>query len=259
MYFAEINKSEFFLRDIIHDKNVSESEIYSMISYILSSLTLLLFFSLTLPIFWTSAAVYTIACIYTAEETTYTKVMQVVVRKVWKRLMITYILNFLIFFAFIIGALLVIIQWPVTLEPSATGIMVAIILLVYLSGILYISFVCHLANVVSVLEDLYGIQAMLKSNSLIKGNTGLSAALFLIHNLCFLGIHLGFEASAGGGDSSWGMLLRIFLWAMLMSMLILFGLVIQTIIYFICKSYHHENIYVQLDSEDVQLQQSINV
>ncbi|KAK1403859.1 Polyadenylate-binding protein 1-b-binding protein [Heracleum sosnowskyi] len=176
-----------------------------------------------------------------------------VVSKVWKRLMITSMFNFVIYFALFIGALLAIILWPVTLALSATGITVAIILLVYFMGVLYISFVCHLANVISVLEDVHGIEAIVKSKSLIKGNTGLCAAFFLIHNLCLLGIHLGFyKATAVGGDSFWDLMLLTFLWSMLMSMLILFGLVIQIIIYFNCKSYHGENIYVQVDSKDVE-------
>ncbi|KAL1824773.1 hypothetical protein ACET3Z_011551 [Daucus carota] len=146
--------------------------------------------------------------------------------------------------------------WGVTLIPTPTGIMVAIVLLIYLSGLVYLSFVCYLANVVSVLEDLYGFEAMLKSKYLIKGNTGLCAAIFVIQNLCFLGIHLGFKVTAMGEVSLWGMISGVLLWSMLMSLLILCGLVVQTIIYFICKSYHRENIYVGLESLDDQLLQS---
>jgi hypothetical protein len=57
---------------------------------------------------------------------------------------------------------------------------------------------------------------------------------------------------------------------LLLFKVILFGLVIQTVLYFVCKSYHHENIdksslsdhlevylgeYIPLKSKDVQMEQ----
>lgn len=282
IFLAQIEISEFLFGEIIHNEYVLDhtqmgSQRYSKISDILSSewTTFWLFkiayfiFFLILSLLSTSAIVYTIACIYTAKEITYTKVMKVV-PKVWKRLMVTFIWNFIIVFAYNIVALLVFILLAFTLGPGVIGIVVAVILLlIYLSGFVYISIIWHLASVISVLEDVYGIQAMLKSKDLIKGNSGVCATIFLILNLCLLGIQLGFEVTVVGGDSVWVEVWYAYLWFMLLSMLILFGLVTQTIIYFICKSYHHENIdkssladhlevyrgdYVPLKSKDVQLE-----
>lgn len=106
----------------------------------------------------------------------------------------------------------------------------------------------------------------------IKGKTRICAAIFLINNLFFLGIGQGFKARAVGVDSVWGKILHVCLWSMIMSVLSLFGLVIQTIIYFICKSYHHENIdksaladhlemygndYIRLDTKELHMQHSM--
>ncbi|KAK1403860.1 Polyadenylate-binding protein 1-B-binding protein [Heracleum sosnowskyi] len=281
---AQIEISEYLFREIIHNRYALKhtqigSQRYSKISDILSSqwTTFWLFkisyfiFSLILSLLSTSAVVYTIACIYTEKEIAYKKVMKVV-PKVWKRLMVTFIWNSIIAFALIIVLVIGIILWVVTLGPSVIGITAAIIfLLIYFSGLVYISFMWHLAGIVSVLEDVYGIQAMFKSKDLIKGNIGLCAVIFLLDKLCFIGIHLGFKASVVGGNSISGKIWYACLWFMLLSMLIHFALVIQTIIYFICKSYHHEHSdksslsdhlevyggdYVPLYSKDVQLEHS---
>ncbi|KAK1371490.1 ATP-binding cassette sub-family A member like [Heracleum sosnowskyi] len=189
----------------------------------------------------TSAVVYTTACICTTREVTYKKVMQVV-PKVWERVLVTFIWNFMIVFALNVIALLVLILWNATLGPSSIGIMVgANLLLIYLFGFVYIGILSHLGSVISVLEDVYGIQAISKSKKLIKGRTGVCSAIFLILNLCFIGIQVGVVGGDSGCDC-WGKLWYGGLRLVLESILILYGLVIQTVIYFICKFDHHENI-----------------
>ncbi|KAL2456308.1 hypothetical protein Adt_46855 [Abeliophyllum distichum] len=67
------------------------------------------------------------------------------------------------------------------------------LVVIYLSGFVYISIIWHLASVVSVLEEFQGLNAMAKSPGLIRGNTGVYAAAFLVLSLIFFGIQLGFE------------------------------------------------------------------
>ncbi|KAK1388952.1 ATP-binding cassette sub-family A member like [Heracleum sosnowskyi] len=286
IFLAQNEISESLLGKSTPDKNAMDDtqmgfKNYSSTSSFFSSewTTFLLFMipffivSIILHLLSTSAVVYTIACIYTAKEITYRKVMKVV-PKVWKRLMITFLWNFIIALALIMGGLLVTYLCVVTLGPSATVIAVAIIfLLIYLSVVVYFTFVWQLlASIISVLEDVYGIQAMLKSKNLIKGKTRVCAAIYLIYSICFLGADRSFKASVVGVDSVWGKIFYACLWSMIMSVLILFGLVIQTIIYFICKSYHHENIdksfladhleacqgeYDPLDTKDVHIEHSM--
>ncbi|XP_022880660.1 uncharacterized protein LOC111397929 [Olea europaea var. sylvestris] len=215
--------------------------------------------------------VYTIASIYTSNEINLKKVIKVV-PKVWKRLMVTFIWNSLIVFAYNIVSILIFISWALlfgTVQFVGPIILISLAV-IYLSGFVYISIIWHLASVVSVLEEFYGLNAVAKSQGLIRGKTGISAATFLVLSLIFFGIQLGFEyyvvLGFGGGVAS--RILYGILFVVLICVLFLFGLVIQTIIYFICKSYHRERIdkpsladhlggylgdYVPLKSKDVQL------
>ncbi|KAG9457163.1 hypothetical protein H6P81_001671 [Aristolochia fimbriata] len=192
----------------------------------------------------TSAVVYTIACIYTAKDLTYPKVISVV-PKVWKRLMVTFLWNFIILLCYNTLAVTVIV---LTLLLAGTGPAGALLLfflaIAYGVGLVYISVVWHLASVVSVLEDVYGIQAMQKSKVLIRGKVGMACSIFLLINLALMAVNLLFARFVVHG-SSLGVLPRItlgILFVFALSLLILVGLVMQTVIYFVCKSYHHENV-----------------
>lgn len=195
----------------------------------------------------TSAIVYTIACIYTGKQITFKKVMRVV-PKVWKRLMVTFIWSFAIVLVYNIVAIAVLVLWVVFVVPatSTIGIVILVLLLIlYFVGIVYIGVVWHLACVVSVLEeDVYGIQALKKSKALIKGKMGVGVAFFLVIVVCYAVIeglyeHLVVLGLVGGLAIKIGIGILCFL---LLFIVILFSLVIQTVIYFVCKSYHHENI-----------------
>ncbi|CAL0319454.1 unnamed protein product [Lupinus luteus] len=233
--------------------------------------TFLLIFSLLS----TSAVVYTIACIYTARDVTFKKVMSVV-PKVWKRLMVTFLCTFFAFFAYNIMSVLVIVIFVLTIGmhiESTTGMVITgFIVITYLIGIVYLSVTWQLASVVSVLEDCYGVEAMMKSKNLIKGKIGLSILIFLMPSVLFISIQFLFKKfvvhgwSLGSLDrTAYGVLCFL-----LFSLFFLFGLVLQTVFYFVCKSYHHENIdksdlsdhlevylgeYEPLKTKDVQLEQ----
>lgn len=230
--------------------------------------TFLLIFSLLC----TSAVVYIVACIYTAREITFKKVMSVV-PKVWKRLMVTFLCTFFAFFAYNIIFALTLILWGDTIADSTAGAVVfVIILILYFIGFVYMTIIWQLASVVTVLEDSYGFKAMIKSKALIKGKMFITIIIFLKLNFTLAFINFVFKAyvvygwrvsvltKIGFGVLCLGLLLK----------LILFGLIIQTVIYFVCKSYHHENIdksalsdhlevymgeYVPLKAKDVQLEE----
>lgn len=234
-------------------------------------------FLLIFSLLSTSAIVYTIACVYTGKDITFKKIMSVV-PKVWKRLVVTFLWNFGIMFlynfAWFIISMLAILIWFTLFYPNGKlvgNIGFCIMLVIYLIGFAYISVIWHLASVISVLEDTYGIQAMMKSKELIKGKMGIAAAMFLVFNLCLVSIEALFEQSEVidwrvgiVGKIGYGILCLV-----LLTLLLLFGLVVQTIIYFVCKSYHHENIdksslanhleaylgeYVPLTSKDIQME-----
>ncbi|XWS23634.1 hypothetical protein CRYUN_Cryun28dG0031700 [Craigia yunnanensis] len=220
----------------------------------------------------TAAVVYTIACIYTAREFTFKKVMSVV-PKVWKRLMVTFLCIVVAMFFYHVVAYVVIIIWAISIGATDMGFAVLAVLgILYFIGFLYLTIIWHLASIVSVLEEAYGFQAMVKSKNLIKGKLWVTVVIFLMLNLISVIIQIAFQRLVVNG-SNLGMAIRVvyaIISFLLLSMLILFGLVVQTVIYFVCKSYHHENIdksalsdhlevylgeYVPLKAKDVQLEQ----
>ncbi|KAK7320916.1 hypothetical protein VNO77_30857 [Canavalia gladiata] len=235
--------------------------------------TLVLIFSLLS----TSAVVYTIASVYTAKDVTFKKVLSVV-PKVWKRLMLTFLFTFAALFLYnlvtFMVAMMVIFIWSVTIGVKNGGIVILVLILIlYLIGLVYLTLVWHLASVVTVLEDSWGIRAMLKSKELIKGKMVLSIFIFFTLVVSFVIIRILFKVIVVNGWWSYGYVDRTaygVLCFFLLSCLFLFELVVQTVLYFVCKSYHHENIdksaladhlevyrgeYVPLKSKDVQLEQ----
>lgn len=224
----------------------------------------------------TSAVVYTIACIYTARDITFKKVMSIV-PIVWKRLMVTFLCTFLCVFVyhivFIVSIYIILIVGAVEGTNAFAPILI-ILLILYVAGFIYMTIIWQLASVVTVLEESYGFKAMVKSKNLIKGKIWVVITIFFKLNFSFLCLQILFGRNVVHGYHSWNMFQRALigmLCLLLLFKLILFGLVFQTIIYFVCKSYHHENIdksalsnhlediylgeYVLLKSKDVQLEQ----
>ncbi|KAL9394564.1 hypothetical protein Peur_013849 [Populus x canadensis] len=284
IFLAHIEVSNvLFTKIIYNEEELDETQVgtrkYEKISDMISSewayfwlfkaayFTFVLIFSLLS----TAAVVYTIACIYTAREVTFKKVMSVV-PKVWKRLMVTFLSIFLAVFAYNFVSILVAITCVFLVGPSQVVPLLLFLWMVYLMGLVYMSIIWQLASVVSVLEEASGFRAMMKSRELIKGKMWVAIIIFLMLNLSSLALHILFENKVVHG-SSLGILNRAsfgILSLLVLLVLYLFGLVIHTVIYFVCKSYHHENIdksalsdhlevylgeYVPLKSKDVQLEQ----
>lgn len=247
--------------------DIISSEWTTFLLFKLVYFTFLLIFSLLS----TSAVVYTIASIYTARDVTFKTVMSVV-PQVWKRLMVTFLCTFLAFSSYNIMAILVFIIWTLLVGYNSGVVVILIIIgILYFVGFLYLTVVWQLASVVTILEDCYGVEAMMKSNELIKGKMGLSIVIFLMLSVSIFGIQILFTKVVVGG---WGLSLvgrtvSGILCVVLLPHLFLFGLVIQTVLYFVCKSYHHQSIdksalsdhlevyhgeYEVLKDKDVQLE-----
>lgn len=232
--------------------------------------TFLLIFSLLS----TAAVVYTIACIYTRRDVTFKKVMTVV-PKVWKRLVVTFLCTFLAFFIYNMLAYIFAIILIVLFINSGGDVLEVVtfhlVLILYIVGFVYMTIIWQMASVVSVLESSYGFRAMMKGKNLIKGKRWAAIVIFFKLNFCFASIQILFEYYVVYGQSL-GTLKRVglgILCFLLLFKLFLFGLVIQTVLYLVCKSYHHENIdksslsdhleaylgdYEPLTGKDVQLE-----
>ncbi|KAF4402290.1 hypothetical protein G4B88_003211 [Cannabis sativa] len=287
LILIHIEVSDILFRNIIHnqvdlvDTQVGTPKYNTLSRHISSEWTYLWLFKglyftflLIFSLLSTSAVVYTVASVYTARELSFKKVISVV-PKVWKRLMITFLWTFLAFFLYNFLALIILVIFTVIMVEYSfqPGLVMLVVLgLLYVVGNIYMSLIWQLASVVSVLEEVRGIQAMKKSKALIKGKMWTSIFLFGILTVFSFLFQFTFQKLVVHGWS-FGLFGRAaygVVCLLVFVVLMLLGLVTQTILYFVCKSYHHENIdksalsnhlevyllgeYVPLKTKDVQLQ-----
>ncbi|KAK1311432.1 hypothetical protein QJS10_CPA08g01019 [Acorus calamus] len=266
LIFSKINKNKTAL-ETAPDGSPTQDRLFSHLS---SEWTAFLLFKLAyliclliLSLLSTSAVIYTVACTYTSKDTTFKKVMSVV-PKVWKRLMVTFLWNSIVVFAYNSATFFILILVLVLFinGPYTAGQTILIIVgVLYLIGLVHITVIWRLAGVISVLEDSYGLHALKKSKQLIKGKTPVAALVFFLLIVSYFGVLVLFEGGGVVGKAAA---------VALLSVVLLMGLVVETVIYFVCKSYHHESIgkfaladhlevylgeYVPLTLKDVQLEQ----
>ncbi|XP_051133019.1 uncharacterized protein LOC127252760 isoform X2 [Andrographis paniculata] len=216
------------------------------VTYILLK-AIYLVFLLAFSLLSTAAVVYTIASVYAAREVTFRRVMSVVPR-VWKRLMVTFLCIFLALVVYNTAFVLVFYVWHLTMaeledHDTAATVVLLVLIGVYAAGFVYMTIIWQLASVVSVLEDSCGFRAMAKSRNLIRGKMVVTAVIFFKLNLSLAIINFVFRVSVVYGY--WRREMQVGLGVvclLLLFKLFLLGLVVQTVIYFVCKSYHHESI-----------------
>jgi hypothetical protein len=224
-------------------------------------------FDLASSLLSTASVAYTVASIYTANtnklKLSYVRVLSADVPMVWKRLTLTFLWRFIIFFGILVDSLLAIILpliifFPTIFFPTGHKFKSGASLLAFLLGFLlvmvvvfcfhmYISTVLYLTSVVSVLEDkCYGLAAIRKSNKLIKGKRTTALALLLL-NITF-GTVIGklfVDAVVDGRSHGVGIAARARYGTVLLGLLCfvdLMGRLTRGVLYFVCKSYHHESI-----------------
>ncbi|KAI8531436.1 hypothetical protein RHMOL_Rhmol11G0137000 [Rhododendron molle] len=214
-------------------------------------------FFLVFSVLSTSAVVYTVASVYTGYDVTFGKVMSVI-PKVWKRLMVTFLCAFLAIFLCNVVLVVPITIWRVTKHVDMADLVVFLaIVILSVVGIVYMTVVWWLAGVVSVLEDIKGIKAMTKSRNLIQGKMWIPIVVLLKLDIAILGIQVLFKSQVvhTGSFGVAGRLAFGFLCLLMIFSVFLFALVIETVIYFVCKSYHQENIDKSLLSDHHEVYQ----
>ncbi|KAI3505063.1 hypothetical protein L1887_26941 [Cichorium endivia] len=195
----------------------------------------------------TAAVVFSIASIYTDREVVFRKVMKVV-PKVWKRLFVTFIFIYMAFFIYnVIGGVAMFINRSI-FGYSIVGIIIYfIILIVYVLGFLYLSFVWQLASVVTVLENTYGVSAMRKGKHLANGKKKVGMGIGFVLYGFLVGLLIVYEWFVEYGRQIfelalvWRVMIGI-LCGLLFLMLFLLFIVIHTVLYLVCKSHHREVI-----------------
>ncbi|XP_076901323.1 uncharacterized protein LOC143555701 [Bidens hawaiensis] len=109
----------------------------------------------------TAAVVFTIISIYTNNEVSFRDVIKVI-SKVWKRLCVTFIFIYIAQFIYdVIGNIAMAIIRPIIFDYVSFGLVLSIIIsILYGYLFLYLTVVCQLASVVTVLEKIHGFKAL---------------------------------------------------------------------------------------------------
>ncbi|OMO95892.1 hypothetical protein CCACVL1_05195 [Corchorus capsularis] len=208
---------------------------------------LYLIFLFAFSLLSTAAVVFTVASLYTSKPVSFSSTISAI-PKVFKRLFITFtwvsILMF-VYNALLIG-FLVIFVIAVDSENAFLSFLAFLIILVLFLGVhVYITALWHLASVVSVLEPLYGLGAMKKSYELLQGRVKM-AFILVFGYLAICGLIGGiFGTVVVHGGESYGVFARIVVGGFLVGVLVivnLVGLLVQSVFYYVCKSYHHQGI-----------------
>ncbi|KAH7432979.1 hypothetical protein KP509_07G049100 [Ceratopteris richardii] len=192
----------------------------------------------------TAATIYSVACIYTKRVLTFRKVMHVLPR-VWGRLLITFLWAF-IFVFLLVGAFLAVVFFVLLVFYSLNRILAEILwwiaTLIFAAALFHFTCIFNLATAISVLEDTYGIKALKKSSNLIKGKRLDAYCLYAYFLVFMAAIITGFDLASMNLSSIGVRVLIAIVFALLMAFADQFGIIVFTILYFICKAYHHENI-----------------
>ncbi|XP_011658451.1 uncharacterized protein LOC105436010 [Cucumis sativus] len=119
---------------------------------------------------------------------------------------------------------------------------VIIFMIIFFAGDLYLILTWQLSKTVAVLEELCGFKAMARSKALVKGKMRMVIKLFSLLSLPIEVVQLVFSHFLVQSTivGIVGKLVLIIIWMLLLSFFLLVSLVAQTVLYFVCKSYHQE-------------------
>lgn len=194
----------------------------------------------------TAAVVFIVASLYTSKPVSFSNTLSAI-PKVFKRLFITFLWVSLLMVGYnllFVGFLVLLIVAIDTQNPILLLFSGLVVFVLFLVVHVYITALWHLASVVSVLEPVYGFAAMKKSYELMKGKTGMAFVLvFGYLTTCgLIGVVFGTVVVHGG---YYGIFVRIVVGGFLVGLLVivnLVGLLLQSVFYYVCKSYHHQGI-----------------
>ncbi|KAI4298134.1 hypothetical protein L6164_031728 [Bauhinia variegata] len=195
----------------------------------------------------TAAVVFTVASLYTSKPVSFSSTLSAI-PKVFKRLFITFLWVTLLMIGYNFVFVLFLVLLVVAIDTKNSFLLIfaiIVLLLLFLVVHVYIVALWHLASVVSVLEPVYGFAAMKKSCELLKGRAKY-AAILVFGYLTICGVIGGvFSAVVVHGGDSYGVFARIVVGGFMMGVLVivnLVGLLVQSVFYYVCKSYHHQGI-----------------
>ncbi|CAM6019660.1 unnamed protein product [Sphagnum balticum] len=192
---------------------------------------------------------YIVACSYGGKKPTVMEIWRLL-QKLWLRLMQTFALSCSIFLAFAaaFAALLMYASRSGNTTTSSSFIVIvagiaasAIAAISLCAGFAFMSVLCSLAYVVTVLEGLHGGEALVKSLYYLRGKLQVAMLLFLVTNVngTLLDILFEFHIIASTDPSTDNLLSKLWeapLLVFMHSFVYLFDAIMISVFYYICKS-----------------------
>ncbi|KAG6479788.1 uncharacterized protein LOC122018682 [Zingiber officinale] len=201
-----------------------------------------------------SSISYSVACSYAGKNSLHSEFFAVV-RRIWPRLLSTYIcvcasisacLSIFIALILLVCNVFAVMGYPPEIIVYPAFITVLIFSMVYAHTII----LCNLAGVISVLEEVSGLQALFRSVQVIRGQTQAGLLIFLGSTIGMALVEGLFEhrvktLSYGDGSSRlWEGPLLVFLY----SFVVLVDSMMSAVFYFTCRS-----SIIEETGEDAQL------
>ncbi|KAJ0748539.1 hypothetical protein HanRHA438_Chr05g0244501 [Helianthus annuus] len=227
-----------------HDSR--EATAFEWLYYALFTFVYYIFLTL-FSVLSTASVIFTVASIYINREVAFRDVLKVI-PNAWKRLCITFIFIYIALFIYnVIVSVVIAILRAILGFTSASLIVMSVILVLFVFVFLYLSVVCQLASVVTVLENIYGFNALKKGKDLANGNklVGMGIAFVLYGFLVGLVVVYLLFVEYGDEVFKWALIWRVMmgiLCGVLFLVVLLVFIVNQTVLYLVCKSYHREAI-----------------
>ncbi|KAL6542659.1 hypothetical protein OROHE_010179 [Orobanche hederae] len=228
----------------LHSDSISSSSDWSKLLIVQFFYLIFLFIFSLLS---TAAVVFSVASLYTSKPVSFSSTIAAI-PSVFKRLVITFLwvsLSMVVYNVVFLGFLVLLIIAMDTQNVFLFLLTLVVVFLMFLGVHVYISALWHLASVLSVVEPVYGFAAMKKSYELLKGKVGMGFVLVFGYLAICGVINLLFGSIVVHGGEDYGVLMRIMMGGFLVGLLVivnLVGLLVQSVFYYVCKSYHHQGI-----------------
>ncbi|XP_047326287.1 uncharacterized protein LOC124929954 [Impatiens glandulifera] len=202
---------------------------------------------IALSILSTSAVVFISASIYTSKPVSFSSTMSAI-PNLFARLFKTFLYISLVFSLHNL-LLILFVHLAIIAEETYSSLLTTFVILavavVLMQVQIYITALSSMASAVSVLEPVNGFCAFKKSYQLLKGKTAM--IFYLMHSYVFFSfcVNLFSGTAVIGRGVECSLVFRIVFGGFLVGLLVvlnLYGLVMISVFYYVCKSYHCETI-----------------
>ncbi|XP_057775062.1 uncharacterized protein LOC130994041 [Salvia miltiorrhiza] len=142
-------------------------------------------------------------------------------------------------------------------EPSSKSSMAVVIvtMIPFLALFFYLGIKWYLAWSIVVVESKYGFAPFKRSSNLVKGAKLVALLMILVLAILQMILSGWFSALGGGRGCSGGVVVQLVAYAVLSSVVALFGLAADTVLLVHCKEFNNENGELEFVSDEKKLGQ----